>query len=76
MPGMSGIELLEAVREGGGAFPVVLITGHGDVPLAVDAMKRGADDFIEKPFDDERLIAAISAALAQGPASARAPPIP
>lgn len=64
MPGKSGVELLEAVRASGGC-PVVLITGHGDVPLAVDAMKRGALDFIEKPFDDQRLIAAIERALAR-----------
>ena len=52
----------------------MLITGHGDVPLAVEAMKRGAADFIEKPFDDERLIAAIAAALAQaGAGAARRP---
>ena len=52
MPGMSGIELLETVRDSDSACPVVLITGHGDVPLAVEAMKHGAADFIEKPFDD------------------------
>jgi two-component system response regulator FixJ len=67
MPGMSGVELLEAVRREDDSSPVVLITGHGDVPLAVEAMKRGAHDFIEKPFDDTRLIDAISAALAQAP---------
>ncbi len=72
MPGMSGIELLEAVSRQDGGCPVVLITGHGDVPLAVDAMKRGASDFIEKPFDDERLIGAISAALARGGGAPRA----
>jgi two-component system, LuxR family, response regulator FixJ len=64
MPGMSGIELLDTVRDSDAACPVVLITGHGDVPLAVEAMKCGAADFIEKPFDDKRLIAAIAAALA------------
>ncbi len=63
MPGMSGMELLETLRREDVRCPVVLITGHGDVPLAVDAMKRGAHDFIEKPFDDERLISAIDAAL-------------
>ena len=63
MPGKSGVELLEALQRDDERFPVVLITGHGDVPLAVDAMKRGARDFIEKPFDDERLILAIEAAL-------------
>jgi two-component system, LuxR family, response regulator FixJ len=66
MPGMGGIELLEAVAREGAGCPVVLITGHGDVPLAVEAMKRGAADFIEKPFDDKRLIAAIETALERG----------
>jgi two-component system response regulator FixJ len=65
MPGMSGIDLLETLRREDVHCPVVLITGHGDVPLAVDAMKRGAHDFIEKPFDDERLISAIDAAIAK-----------
>jgi len=65
MPGKNGIELLDAVVREGGRRPVILMTGHGDVPLAVDAMKRGAADFVEKPFDDERLIAAIDAALKQ-----------
>jgi two-component system, LuxR family, response regulator FixJ len=65
MPGMSGIDLLENLRRQERGCPVVLITGHGDVPLAVDAMKRGAYDFIEKPFDDERLIDSIDAALAK-----------
>ena len=67
MPGISGMELIEAVRREDGCCPIVLITGHGDVPLAVEAMKRGALDFIEKPFDDERLIRAIETALAQTP---------
>jgi two-component system response regulator FixJ len=67
MPGKSGIDLLEELRRRGEANPVILITGHGDVALAVDAMKRGAADFIEKPFDDERLVAAIRAALAAPP---------
>jgi two-component system response regulator FixJ len=64
MPGMSGLELMEGLRARGAACPIVLITGHGDVPMAVEAMKRGAHDFIEKPFDDERLLAAVSSALA------------
>ena len=66
MPGMSGLELMETLQERGAACPVVLITGHGDVPMAVEAMKRGAHDFIEKPFDDERLVSAVSSALARG----------
>jgi two-component system, LuxR family, response regulator FixJ len=53
------------------AFPVVIMTGHGDVPLAVEAMKLGAVDFLEKPFEDDRLIGMIDAALRQAETSAR-----
>jgi two-component system, LuxR family, response regulator FixJ len=63
MPGMSGIDLLKRLRDLKVAMPVIVITGHGDVPLAVEAMKGGAADFIEKPFDDDVLLAAIRAAL-------------
>lgn len=63
MPGMSGIELLRRLRELKVQVPVIIITGHGDIPLAVEAMKSGAADFIEKPFDDEVLLAAVRAAL-------------
>jgi len=65
MPGMSGIELLARLKSLGMTLPVVVITGHGDVPLAVEAMKGGAVDFIEKPFDDRDLLAAVKSALAQ-----------
>ncbi len=65
MPELSGIDLLRRLREGGATVPVIVITGHGDVPLAVEAMKLGATDFIEKPFDDERLLEAIRDALDQ-----------
>src|SRR6516225_4991051 len=63
MPGMNGIELVRALKSQGSACPVILITGHGDVALAVEAMKAGAADFIEKPFDDGALLGAIRSAL-------------
>jgi two-component system response regulator FixJ len=63
MPGIDGIELLKRLRTLNSGFPIVMMTGHGDVPLAVEAMKLGAMDFLEKPFEDERLIAMIEAAL-------------
>jgi two-component system response regulator FixJ len=63
MPGMSGIELVRKLKSDGIPCPVILITGHGDVALAVDAMKAGAVDFIEKPFDDAVLLGAIRSAL-------------
>jgi two-component system, LuxR family, response regulator FixJ len=63
MPGIDGIELLKRLKAGGSLFPVVIMTGHGDVPLAVEAMKLGAVEFLEKPFEDDRLIGMIEAAL-------------
>jgi two-component system response regulator FixJ len=63
MPGIDGIELLKRLKAGGNRFPVVIMTGHGDVPLAVEAMKQGAVDFLEKPFEDDRLIGMIETAL-------------
>lgn len=63
MPGMSGIELHQELKKRGCDLPVILITGHGDISMAVQAIKQGAHDFIEKPFDDERLIESISQAL-------------
>ena len=63
MPGLSGTELLRRLREMKIAIPVIIMTGHADVPLAVEAMKLGAADFFEKPFNDERLLAAVRAAM-------------
>lgn len=63
MPGMDGLTLLRRLRSNGGALPLILITGHGDVAMAVAAMKAGAFDFIEKPFEAETLIGSIEAAL-------------
>ena len=63
MPNMSGVDLLRKLNELQVALPVIVITGHGDVQLAVEAMKIGAADFIEKPFDDEMLLNAVRAAL-------------
>ena len=64
MPEMSGVELLRHLRKINLRMPVIIITGHADVPMAVDAMKSGASDFLEKPFDDEVLLSAVRAALA------------
>ena len=63
MPGISGMELQQELKNRGSAVPVILITGHGDIATAVQAIKQGAFDFIEKPFDDERLIESISQAI-------------
>lgn len=65
MPDMSGIELLRRLKELKISAPVIVITGHGDIALAVEAMKMGAADFFEKPFDDALLVASVQAALRQ-----------
>jgi two-component system response regulator FixJ len=64
MPGMDGLELLAKLGEQGGIPPVILITGHGDIPMAVQAMKLGARDFIEKPWQSDQLLRAIRETLA------------
>ena len=63
MPNISGIDLLRRLRELKRGIPVIVITGHGDVALAVEAMKIGAADFLEKPFDDEALLASVRSAI-------------
>ncbi|GAB4171630.1 MAG: response regulator [Rhodocyclaceae bacterium] len=64
MQGMSGVELFDRMIERGCGMPVIFLTGHGDVPLAVAALKKGAYDFIEKPFNDNELVDRVIAALA------------
>jgi two-component system response regulator FixJ len=66
MPDMTGIELLQQLKSRACHLPAIVITGHGDVPLAVEAMKAGAVDFIEKPFDEEAILHAVQAALERG----------
>jgi len=63
MPDISGIELLQRLQEKSVQIPVIVITGHGDVPLAVEAMKLGAVDFLEKPFDEEMLLSSVKSAF-------------
>ena len=66
MPDMTGLELLHALKARACGLPAIVITGHGDVALAVEAMKAGAVDFIEKPFDQEAILTAVKAALERG----------
>ena len=63
MPGMSGLDLQDVLGRRGAPLPIIFITGHGDLPMGVAAMKKGAVDFLAKPFDDEDLTAAIALAL-------------
>jgi len=63
MPGISGVEVHERLVRRGALTPVIFVTGHGDVPMAVEAIKRGAFDFIEKPFSETKLMAIIGRAL-------------
>ncbi len=70
MPGMNGMELISQLRQQGVAHPIIVLTGHADVPLAVQAMKAGVVDFLEKPFDDVVLLRALRTALTQGQSEA------
>lgn len=72
MPGMGGLELQEELARHGRRIPVILMTGHADVPLAVKAMKAGAVDFVEKPFDEKAMLTAIQRAFTLGLEAARA----
>jgi len=72
MPEMDGLELQQELKRRGMTMPLILITGHADVGLAVQAMKAGASDFLEKPFEGERLLASITEALEQGARKPRA----
>lgn len=72
MPEMDGLQLQEQLGSKQSALPVILMTGHGDVPIAVRAMKAGAVDFLEKPFDDEALLGSVHRALEQARASGAA----
>lgn len=65
MPDMSGLEVQQQLNRSGAMLPVILITGHGDIPMAVQAMKDGAFDFLQKPFRDQELLDRINAALKQ-----------
>ena len=71
MPGIDGMEMLKRLKADRSALPVVIMTGHGDVPLAVEAMKLGAVDFLEKPFEDDRLIGMIDIALKRAESGAQ-----
>jgi two-component system response regulator FixJ len=71
MPGLDGIELLKRMKAQQSPFPILIMTGHGDVPLAVEAMKLGAVDFLEKPFDDERLTSMIESTIRQAEPAAK-----
>jgi len=66
MPGLDGLELQRRLTEEGQAFPIVFLTGHGDIPMSVQAIKAGAADFLTKPVNSDRLISAVRAALEQG----------
>lgn len=69
LPGISGLEFQERMRQAGRQIPIVFITGHGDIPMSVKAMKAGAFEFLTKPFDDDDLLSAVEQALARDSAT-------
>jgi FixJ family two-component response regulator len=73
MPGLTGLALQEALVQRGLRIPIVFITGHGDIPMAVEAVKKGAYDFIEKPFDDYNLLCQVLNAIEESAGGAPAP---
>ena len=70
MPDMNGLEMVRRLSEIGVSHPVIVMTGHADVPLAIEAVRAGVKDFIEKPFDDDALLASVRAAIAHQPLAA------
>ena len=72
MPDMTGLELVRELNARGARVPILMITGHGDIPLAVEAMRAGVVDFIEKPFGEARILDALARALEAGPPPATA----
>ena len=72
MPGMSGLDLMEALRARNAMLPAIVMTGHADVPMAVRAMKAGAEDFLEKPFNNQAMIDAVQRALVVRPGHSNA----
>ncbi|MGR4862309.1 response regulator FixJ [Caulobacter sp. LARHSG274] len=73
MPDMTGLDLMLELNARGSRVPVIMITGHGDIPLAVEAMRAGVVDFIEKPFGESRILDALARALAASPRPVSAP---
>jgi two-component system response regulator FixJ len=71
MPGMTGLELLKSLKARAFPLPVIVITGHGDIPLAVEAMREGAADFLEKPYNDDALLQSIERAVASSQSSTK-----
>ena len=71
MPELNGLELQRRMSELGIRLPVIVMTGHGDVPIAVEALKAGATDFLEKPFEEQHLLAAVASAIAVSQRGAR-----